>query len=520
MPELRFVESPTYRLLSGHPASPHQAAIFDALAAPETGGKMVVARAGTGKTTAIKNGLRYVPVGESVQCFAFNTDAGAQLKAGLAEIIEADGAERYAGMRAGTFHSVCYQAIARHLGMRDLKPDKRKMRKLLKARLREEDYPLYHGFVGRLVGLAKGEGIGCLLPDVEEEWWRIVDHHGLYLDSEEASPERGVEIARKALAYSGRLAREQKIIDFDDLLYLTVLWKLRLWRNDLVIVDEVQDTNPIRRAIARLALRPGGRFYGVGDDRQSIFGFTGATPDAMNLLRREFATTDLPLTVSYRCARAIIKQAQRWVPSIEAALDAPEGEVRHDVPEDEALRVLTQNDAVLCRQTAPLIGLAYRLIASGRGCQVLGRDIGEGMVALVRAQRAKGVDRLVAKLEEFRDHEMARFTARGDEAAAEGVCDRVACVLACIETLPATQRTVPALERHIIRLFEGEEGTLTLATAHRVKGLEWDTVAVLRPDLMPSRVARQNWQAAQEDNLCYVTATRAKRRLLYMEVPA
>jgi hypothetical protein len=48
-----------------------------------------------------------------------------------------------------------------------------------------------------------------------------------------------------------------------------------------------------------------------------------------------------------------------------------------------------------------------------------------------------------------------------------------------------------------------------------VKGLECDTVAILRPDLMPGRT-RTDWGAIQEVNLQYVAATRAKHTLMYL----
>jgi superfamily I DNA/RNA helicase len=56
---------------------------------------------------------------------------------------------------------------------------------------------------------------------------------------------------------------------------------------------------------------------------------------------------------------------------------------------------------------------------------------------------------------------------------------------------------------------------LTLATIHKAKGKEWDNVLVLRPDLMPSRAARQEWQQEEENNLMGVAATRAKLNLIY-----
>ena len=43
-----------------------------------------------------------------------------------------------------------------------------------------------------------------------------------------------------------------------------------------VVVDEAQDSNPIRIALAAKLLGPRGRLIAVGDNRQSIMGFAGA----------------------------------------------------------------------------------------------------------------------------------------------------------------------------------------------------------------------------------------------------
>lgn len=508
-----------YTLLSQHPASAHQAAIFDVMGDRNSGSKSVIAVAGAGKTTVIKNSLRFLWAGCSVQGLAFNTTAADNLKVALEEVRAAMGDTHVRAMRMGTFHSVGYQAILKYLNVsaQACKPNKYKCRDLLKKRLGEDELELYGSFVLKLVGLAKGEGIGCLVPDTEQHWYDIVEHHGLYLDSDEANIERAIEIARKLLAYSSKVAKEQKLIDYDDMLYLVVLWKIRLWQNDVVFLDEAQDTNPIRRAFARLLLKRGGRLFAVGDPRQSIYGFTGASTDAMDLIAREFATTELPLTVSYRCAQAVVTQAQEWVSYIEASPTAPLGVCEHGVALKTALDTLTNADAILCRNTAPLVSLAYKLIAQGRAARVLGKEIGEGLINLVKLQKAKGIEALRTKLNDWCEREVARFTAKGEEDRAEGVRDRVDCVLVIIDNLPETGRTIPALIRRIDELFDDNaKGVLTLSTVHKAKGQEWDHVAILRPDLMPSQCARQEWQMQQEENLMYVAATRAKHSLFYL----
>lgn len=522
----------SYTLLSGHAASPHQAAIFDHFRFGR-GSRIVKAVAGSGKTTTMKNGVRYLPEWMSVQMLAFNVEAADQLKAAIDELTEADVAFRhYQNVRAGTFHSLCMRYLRKFLQLPDsaitVVDGGRKTKQLMFENMGstpegEETVRLYAPFVAQLVGLAKGEGIGtCLVTDpTDAPWFAIIDHHGLTTDSADASPEMGVEIAKRVMIWSEEAARKGRL-DYDDQLYLVVKWNLNLFRNHVVIADECQDTNPVRRAILHLALRDGGRLYAVGDPCQSIYGFTGATNDAMDLIAREFNTRELPLTVSYRCARSIVERAQTWVPYIEPSDFAIEGEVLDDAPLYNAVEMLSGTDAILCRQTAPLVSVAYAMIARGRACRILGREIGDGLVNLIEQQRAQGIDRLVEKLEVWRDKEMAKFQAKGEEQRAEGVADRVNCVLVLIEALPNTKRdrTVPALVAKIQSMFSddkaGEKQTvLTLCTVHKAKGKEWDRVAILKPELMPSRAARQEWQYEQEVNLMYVAATRAKETLIY-----
>ena len=70
----------------------------------------------------------------------------------------------------------------------------------------------------------------------------------------------------------------------------------------------------------------------------------------------------------------------------------------------------------------------------------------------------------------------------------------------------------------IEEIFEdgvSKKGLITLCSAHKSKGMEWDTVYLLgRDEFMPSKMAKQDWQLAQEDNLIYVAVTRAKATLV------
>ncbi len=71
---------------------------------------------------------------------------------------------------------------------------------------------------------------------------------------------------------------------------------------------------------------------------------------------------------------------------------------------------------ILCRQTAPLISLAFALIAEGRGVFVVGKDIGAGLSNLIKKLRPKGVPNLIERLEAWLEKERAESEKVGKTA--------------------------------------------------------------------------------------------------------
>lgn len=202
---------------------------------------------------------------------------------------------------------------------------------------------------------------------------------------------------------------------------------------------------------------------------------------------------------------------------IDSHPSAPAGSVTH-VP-DYLPVDFTPSSAILCRNTAPLITFAYGLITRHVGCRVLGREIGRGLTSLIDKLSAKSIDSLEDKLEAYRSRETQKAFARGQDSAAEAIEDKCQCIRVFISNLKETERTIAALCRKIEGLFSDEgsaKGTLTLATIHKSKGLEWPTVFILDRDLLPSKYARQAWQRQQEFNLLYVAITRAQLDLKYI----
>lgn len=474
--------------------SNYQQAIFS-FVATGTGNAIVEAVAGSGKTTTIVEALRRVR-GSSV-FLAFNKSIAEELKA--------------RGVNARTFHSLTYGPVTRHRKARNVEPNK--LRLLCDDRLTGEDARLYGSFVTRLVSIGRQQGIGALVEDTPQAWAELAEHHDIELEHDAASYSTALGLASKLLQWSN----ESQWVDFDDLLYLAVRDGVALPKFDFVFVDEAQDTNAIQRAILRKIMHAGTRLVAVGDPAQAIYGFRGADSDALDLIASEFDAVRLPLTVSYRCPQAVVRYAQQWVQHIQPAPTAPEGTVR-DVGTQWKPEDLQAGDLVVCRTTRPLVSVAYACLRARVPARIMGKDIGQGLVALVNKMRAKGVDHLVAKLGEYTEREVEKAVAKKQEAKAEALRDKCDTVLFLVDTLPETDRTVPALLRVIDSLFSGAPGAgVTLATIHKAKGLEAERVYWLNRNACPSKWARQPWQQQQERNLCYVATTRAKAELVLIE---
>ena len=120
--------------------------------------------------------------------------------------------------------------------------------------------------------------------------------------------------------YSSR-KRRLGALDFTDLEEQAVallegnesIRKLVSERFDAILMDELQDTNPIQWRIVN-AIRRDGRFFAVGDINQSIFAWRGADPDQFLAYQEEFSRRGWQidrLQANYRSREAILQAVER-----------------------------------------------------------------------------------------------------------------------------------------------------------------------------------------------------------------
>lgn len=494
---------------------------------------LLKARAGCGKSSTLLMLIRQLIEWNSrttIFAGAFNRPIATELKNKLQ-----DSGITWKQANASTIHSAGKTAWCRVTGWKqdemDRRIDPRKLQHLLDEEMKTpeqvEKVTPYHQLILKAVSLAKQRAFGvlCSIED-ESKWYDIIDHFGLDEDlPEEADLHFAVKVC--IWLYKRSLNRCRETIDYDDMILAPLFFKAKFWQYDWVMIDEAQDTNPARRALALKLLRPGGRFIAVGDDFQAIYGFTGADADSLELIRKATNAITLPLTVTYRCPKTAVRRANQWVPDLEAHPDAPEGVERtiYATPGKKSLgnadrpnvydEKFTKDDAILCRNSAPLVKMAYALLRRGTACRIEGRAIGEGLVSVVRRWKVSSLTALTKKLTEWSEKEVQKWLAKENELKAEQVADQAQTIISLSEALLADGKTkVDDLVAFIEDMFgdtkEGQKPEcLTLSTIHKAKGKEWQRVYHLGFNkYMPSPYARKEWQAQQEINLMYVAVTR------------
>jgi len=313
------------------------------------------------------------------------------------------------------------------------------------------------------------------------------------------------------------------VIDYVDMIVLPLFHKDAIPTYKYVFIDECQDLNTAQRELMLCAAR-GGRFVAVGDRNQAINGFAGADCNSFQKIASLPNTIELPLSVNYRCGKNMIKLAQELVPQIQAHNGAIDGEINH--VNKLSYNLFKKNDMVLCRTSAPLVGLCMKLIQSGITAVVKGKDIAQDLKVLIENANTKNIQQVLDYLESEKNKLIA--TIRSDRKCTEAEAKQAQKYLnledrcKCIENICLYSiKDVTELKTYIDRLFTDEkvENAVMLSTAHKSKGLEANRVLILLPNKLPLKWPHQlNWQLKQEMNLKYVALTRARKELIFVDM--
>lgn len=465
--------------------TPEQLAIIEA-ATGTTDNLLISALAGAAKTSTLVLVAQALPK-VNILCLAFNKKIAEEMKERLP-----------ANCTSMTLNSLGHRAWADAVGKRlNLKTSKvfDLISEEISALPEADRQPLYDnlGFLLNSVGQSKAAGH---IPDnYGRKSARLCDDAEYFEGLDEVASPLEQEVLLRVISRSLDLAFEG-VVDFNDQLLMPTVFRASFPPFSLILVDEAQDLSALNHAMLTKLVRR--RIIAVGDQAQAIYAFRGAHEEGMEALKTRFAMRELPLSCSFRCPEAIVSHVRWRVPSMTWWAGNPtQGEVLR--PETLRISDFPDDCAIICRNNAPLFGLAIRFLKAGRYPNLWGNDIGKGLLKVMEKLGPKNL-RQPDALRALEDYHAAKAKrVKGKKALA----DKVECIrvfLLSSDTLGAAI----AYAEHVFR----SSGRVNLMTAHKSKGAEFNNVYFLDEFLIGDE--------EQERNLRYVACTRAKRTLTYI----
>lgn len=288
---------------------------------------LIVAGAGTGKTTVITEKIAHIintglGTPEQVLALTFTDKAAEEMEERVDALLNLG----YTEMSISTFHAFC-QRLLQHHGLDIGLPNQMKLLTetdawlLMRQHLDRFDLSYYRplGNPARHIHELLKHFSKCkdelITP---EEYLACAEQRAADADAVQADErQRLVEVARAYHTYN-QILLENNAFDFADLIYYTV--KLFQKRPKLladaqrkfkfILVDEFQDVNYAQYELVRLLARDDAELTVVGDDDQSIYAFRGASVSNILRFKDDYPRAkEIVLNQNYRSGQDILTSA-------------------------------------------------------------------------------------------------------------------------------------------------------------------------------------------------------------------
>lgn len=270
---------------------------------------LILAGAGSGKTTVLVNRIAYILQCElckpwQILAITFTNKAAGELKERICAAVPEGGADIW----AATFHSTCARILRRygdrigytsHFTVYGTDDQKKLVKDILKQlNIAEKTLP-----------------VKSILSEISRAKDKMLTPEEMRKEAEFDS--RKAQIAKVYEIYQTKL-KTSDAMDFDDMLCNTVkLFEtapdiLDYYRNQFkyIMVDEYQDTNKVQYKFVSLLASKYGNICVVGDDDQSIYKFRGATIENILNFENQYRNTKvIRLEQNYRCTQTILDAA-------------------------------------------------------------------------------------------------------------------------------------------------------------------------------------------------------------------
>ena len=544
-----------------------------------TGPVCVLAGAGTGKTRAVAHRIAYAALAGVVDpahvlAVTFTTRAAGEMRARLVQLAGSGGGlER---VQARTFHSAALRQLTH----------------FWPATVGGRPPVVLDSKVSLLAEAARGLRVSAGVAELRDvaseiEWAKVSqvrpDDYAASSAKAARTPPLAAEVVARLYARYEELCRERHLVDFESVLELTAAILAEHGqaaaevrdRYRYFVIDEYQDVNPLQKLLLDSWAGDRDDVCVVGDPRQTIYSFAGATAAFLTGFTAEFPdATVIELVRNYRSTPQVIALANRLTGAagprslaeqLRAGGPLRSARPRHPVPaaaliaqrpagpaaefseyadeEAEASAVAARADtlraaglapgqmAVLVRTNAQTLALERALAERGVPCQVRGADrffdrpevrqaTGLLRAAAKSVSSSAGSDppaevrHILAGLGLTREAPAGRGAARERWESLEALAQLAVDYFAAHPDAGLAGFVSELGRRSAIEHAPAIQG-VTLASLHAAKGLEWDVVFLpgLTEGTLPIVYAQTEEAIEEERRLLYVGVTRARERI-------
>ncbi|WKS50756.1 ATP-dependent DNA helicase UvrD2 [Corynebacterium pseudodiphtheriticum] len=524
----------------------------------------IIAGAGTGKTRTITYRIAHLidqgfATTNSVLALTYTSRAAGEMR------------DRLASMNIGGVQAMTFHAAAR----RQLRYFWPQIAGDVKWKLLDSAFPVVARAARSVTNTPSKDTIRDLLNEIE--WAKSsllgADGYAAYVDSIDRTPplpaEQVAEVYRRYEQL--KTSDEGMHLDFSDLLLHVagamenapaVAEEFRQ-RYRTFVVDEYQDVTPLQQRVLEGWLGDRDDLTVVGDANQTIYSFTGATPQYLLDFSRHFPNAHVvKLQRDYRSTPQVTTLANQVIGAAKGRIAGTRLELqgmREPGPEpilrefesdpaearEIAGQILTLLDqgvpakeiAVLYRINAQSAVLEQALADAGIAYQVRGgtsffenRVIVDAMQQLIRANLQNDLPPDPVAIARAALAPLGYSTQEPDGAQERERWQLLRALVDLVEDIVQLRNTdslevvLGELRRRAADKQPPAVDSVTLVTLHAAKGLEWDAVflAGLTEGLLPFRYAIDagDEQIEEERRLFYVGITRARKHLALSWAPA
>lgn len=352
-----------------------------------------------------------------------------------------------------------------------------------------------------------------------------------------------------------------------DCIYAPIYMGLKPWRTfDLILADEVQDMSVLQGTFMRTLMREGGNAVVVGDPKQSLYLFSGASSQSMSENIEALDCTVFPMTYCYRLTATLSREVRLLMGADEDGNALPYRTHRHPeyiaswavgerssaIPHSALTDRVQLGDMVLCRIGSPLVEPAMRCLREGIPVRIAGGgDLEKGVRSVCDSIGIAGQTpiHLTTKIEDYLHDEVHGVLAKlmrskahkGDEASARKddqyikATQYTEAISALVRRWSESESTLDfcavgdAPQDWLADLFcdpnADGSGFVMFSSVHRAKGLEarhvfiiTDRITVgedgeekISPTFMLPWSMNNDAEIEQERNAVYVALTRAMK---------